>query len=298
MTKTADLPCLSIAGILQHADLSHIDNDLLMLDDIKELSHYPGLCRTCDIIIGLALSGISTYTANSISYIINGGDALIIPQGQVIDRYMHDPEAKGVCMMMSKGFFNELMKDIHEMSMLIIFSRSHPVFRLYENEKKNVINYFYLIKQKVDDESNIFRKDVVRHLIAAMICELGNAINRLMTSQNRPRHTRGESIFTNFINLVEENYKQERRVSWYSRQMCISPKYLSETVKHVSGRSPNEWIDNYVTTELRTLLRTTTMSVKEIANEMNFQNQSFLGKFFKEHVGISPLAYRKSPTRA
>lgn len=297
MTKTADLPCLSIAGILKNANLSHIDNDLLMFDNIGDIPQYPGVYRTGDITIGLSLGGISTYTANNINYIINKNDALIIPQGQIIDRYMHNPETKGLCIMMSKGFFNELVKDIHEMSLLIIFSRSHPVFMLNEKERENVLNYFYLIKQKVDDENNMFRKDVARHLIAAMICELGNAISRMMDLKSRPKHTRGESIFTNFIRLVEENYRQERRVSWYSRQMCISPKYLSETVKHVSGRSPNEWIDIYVTTELRALLRNTTMSIKEIANEMNFQNQSFLGKFFKEHVGISPLAYRKSPTR-
>ncbi|CCX66768.1 dNA-binding helix-turn-helix protein [Prevotella sp. CAG:1058] len=200
--------------------------------------------------------------------------------------------------MMSRGFFNELMKDIHDMSMLIIFSRSHPVFKLKEDERRHVVNYFNLIKEKVDDEGNMFRKDVARHLIAAMICELGNAINRILAGKENIRHTRGESIFTDFIRLVGDNYKRERRVSWYSEQMCISPKYLSETVKNISGRAPNEWIDNYVTLELRSLLRNTTKSVKEIANEMNFQNQSFLGKYFKEHVGISPVAYRKNPANA
>lgn len=76
--------------------------------------------------------------------------------------------------------------------------------------------------------------------------------------------------------------------------MCITPKYLSETVKTVSRRTPNEWIDNYVTMELRAQLRNTTKSIKEIAREMNFPNQSFLGKYFKEHVGMSPMSYRKS----
>lgn len=298
MTKTGELPSISIAQIRQYANVSHIDNDLLMFDDIKKIPICPSACRTGDIIIGLSLGGNSFCTANTTEYTINEGNALIIPKGQVINRYSCSPDTKGICIMMSKGFFNELVKDIHEMSLLIIFSRSHPVFMLDESERRNVINYFNLIKEKVDDELNPFRKDVARHLIAAMICELGNAINRLLANNSRPRHTRGESIFTNFIHLVEENYKSERRVSWYSKQMCISPKYLSETVKNVSGRAPNEWIDNYVTMELRSLLRNTTKSVKEIANDMNFQNQSFLGKFFKEHVGISPLAYRKNPTGA
>ena len=76
--------------------------------------------------------------------------------------------------------------------------------------------------------------------------------------------------------------------------MCITPKYLSEMVKAVSRRTPNEWIDNYVVMELRSLLKNTTKTVKEIAADMNFPNQSFLGKYFKEHVGLSPVSYRKS----
>ena len=75
--------------------------------------------------------------------------------------------------------------------------------------------------------------------------------------------------------------------------MGITPKYLSESVKAVSRRTPNEWIDNYVTMELRVQLRNSTKSIKQIAEELNFPNQSFLGKYFKEHVGLSPSDYRK-----
>lgn len=64
-------------------------------------------------------------------------------------------------------------------------------------------------------------------------------------------------------------------------------------VKVASRRTPNDWIDDYVTLELRVLLRNTNKNIKEITEEMNFPNQSFLGKYFKEHVGISPSAYRK-----
>jgi len=94
--------------------------------------------------------------------------------------------------------------------------------------------------------------------------------------------------------LVKDNYRKERRVSWYGEQLCITPKYLSETVKQVSHRTPNEWIDHYVTLEIRVLLKNTTMNIKEIAEELSFPNQSFLGKYFKEHVGMSPSKYRRS----
>ena len=64
-------------------------------------------------------------------------------------------------------------------------------------------------------------------------------------------------------------------------------------MKQVSRRTPNDWIDNYVVTELRVQLKNTTKSIKEIARDMNFPNQSFLGKYFKEHVGMSPMNYRR-----
>ena len=82
-------------------------------------------------------------------------------------------------------------------------------------------------------------------------------------------------------------------MAWYAQQQGITPKYLSEMVKQVSRRTPNEWIDRYVVLEMRVLLKNSTMSIKGISEYLNFPNQSFFGKYFKEHVGMSPFAYRK-----
>ena len=68
---------------------------------------------------------------------------------------------------------------------------------------------------------------------------------------------------------------------WVS-DTSITPKYLSEIIKQVSHQTPNEWIDTYVTLELRNLLKNTSKSIKEITEDLRFANQSFLGKYFKE----------------
>ena len=120
-----------------------------------------------------------------------------------------------------------------------------------------------------------------------MIYDLSNAIYRIqLRSDKKP--TRAEAIFSDFIRLVEQNYRSERRVGWYAHEMCITAKYLSETVKMVSRRTPNDWIDNYVVMELRVLLKNTTKSIKEISQDMCFPNRSFMGKYFKEHVACRP----------
>ena len=62
----------------------------------------------------------------------------------------------------------------------------------------------------------------------------------------------------------------------------------------MSKCTPTDWIDDYVTLEIKLMLKNTTKSIKEIAQELNFSSQSFLGKYFKDRVGVSPKEYRKS----
>jgi AraC-like DNA-binding protein len=224
---------------------------------------------------------------------VTPGDVIIINEGTVADNYMLSPDCRGIGILISIDFFRETIKGMHEMSQLFLFSRTHPVFTLTQEEITMIKAYFKAIKYKVDDKEHHFRSDVVRSLMMTMIYDISNAIYRIQQASDH-RQTRAETIFASFIKLVEANFRQERRVSWYGGKLGITPKYLSETVKQVSKRTPNEWIDNYVILEVRVLLRNTTMSIKEIAQQLHFPNQSFLGKFFKERVGMSPSDYRKS----
>lgn len=287
------LPSVSISSVTENVNLSHIDNDLVLFDDFVNLPVFRGARRNPELIIGLCLEGSMSFTCDTADCALGAGDALIVHEGQVIGNFRPGAGLRGIGIMMSYDFFHEIVKDVHELSSLFIFSRSHPVFRMHPGEIRSVRSYFNLIKEKVDDKSNHFRKNVVRMLMSAMICDLSNAIYRIQLSDDR-RQTRAEAIFTGFIKLVGLNYRRERRVGWYGEQLCITSKYLSETVKAVSRRTPNEWIDRYVVMELRVQLRNTTKSIKEIACEMNFPNQSSMGKYFKEHVGLSPMMYRKS----
>ena len=149
------------------------------------------------------------------------------------------------------------------------------------------------IRQKVVDTSHRFRRELVMTMLKALIIDMSNVIYRFQQVGDE-NQTRAEVIFRTFIQAVEKNYRTERRVGWYAKHLCITSKYLSETVRTVSRRTPSEWIDSYVTRELRVMLKNSTMSIKQIADEMNFANQSFMGKYFKEHVGMSPSQFRKS----
>lgn len=74
--------------------------------------------------------------------------------------------------------------------------------------------------------------------------------------------------------------------------MNITPGYLSSVVKNVTGKSAAEWIEEYVLMEAKALLASTDMTIQQICYQLNFPTQSFFGKYFKTHTGVSPKAYR------
>ena len=254
----------------------YIEDDILLLDKLNEAPIPREPRRMNMIVVALCLKD----------------DVLIISERHVMDNFMASPDLEGLAIILSARFFRDVIQNVSDISSLFLFSKNHPVINFTQKEADVFISYFNLIKQKMTDTDNLFRRDVVRSLMLAMFYDLSNVIYRTRQSSDN-RQTRADIIFTKFIHLVEGNYKRERRVGWYAEQLCITPKYLSETVKQVSRLTPNEWIDNYVILEIRVLLKNSTRSIKEIAMEMNFPNQSFLGKFFKERVGMSPSEYRK-----
>jgi AraC-like DNA-binding protein len=271
----------------------HIDNQLVLLDDMKN-SPFPHESRRMNfIIMGLCEKGHAEYNMDTQRQVLNPGQVVLISERHIIDSFKASPDLEGVCMLISVPFYNEIMRNVSDISAMFLFAHNHPVFTLPERDQRVFRNYFDIIKLKASDKENHFRYDLVRTLLLAMFYDMSNIIYRYRDVKEG-RQTRSEIIFTQFIKLVGQNYRQERRVSWYAEQLDITPKYLSEMVKQVSKRTPNEWIDTYVTLELRVLLKNTTLSIRDIATELNFPNQSFLGKYFKEHAGISPSRFRKS----
>ena len=270
----------------------YIEDDILLLDKLNEAPIPREPRRMNMIVVALCLKGKAQYTIDTQEQLVRKNDVLIISERHVMDNFMASPDLEGLAIILSARFFRDVIQNVSDISSLFLFSKNHPVINFTQKEADVFISYFNLIKQKMTDTDNLFRRDVVRSLMLAMFYDLSNVIYRTRPSSDN-RQTRADIIFTKFIHLVEGNYKRERRVGWYAEQLCITPKYLSETVKQVSRLTPNEWIDNYVILEIRVLLKNSTRSIKEIAMEMNFPNQSFLGKFFKERVGMSPSEYRK-----
>lgn len=276
-----------------YPEASYIGDDILLVDDLTKMRFPDEPRRVRCLILALCLQGNAEYGLDTIRYTVKEGDIIILNSSQVIDGHHQSADCKAVGFVISDPFYYEIFSGVHDLSSLFTFSRLHPVFHLSKEDQEKIVNYYHLIKQKVDQKDHRFRRDTVRSLIQALIYDAADAIGYIKAAE-QIRNTRAEAIYINFMLMVEQHFRTERRVGWYAQQLSITPKYLSETIKQVSHRTPNDWIDDYVILEIRVLLRNTTKTIKEISEMMNFPNQSFFGKHFKEHVGMSPSEYRKS----
>lgn len=291
MEKIKDL---NLDRIREKSEVPSIGDDLLVFKDVKSIPQLDEPRRMNCLVVAVCTKGKGGYVLNQKEHTITPGDALILTDGQIVDKIWMSDDIEGIALLISNAFIFEILKDIRNLSILFLLTRNHPVFPMQEDEIRVAHEYFNMICERVTRKDYTLRKDVLRLLIVTMIYDLGSVFYRVMeTTDNHNYDTKSEKIFVEFIQLVEKYCRKERRVSWYAQQLKLTPKYLSEIVSSVSKCSPNAWIDKYVTNEIRIMLRQTDMKICDIAKELNFPNQSFLGKYFRENVGISPIKYRK-----
>ncbi len=244
------------------------------------------------ILMALCQAGEAHYAIDTREQTVKPGDLLFISERHIVDHYRISPDFKCQGILLSTEFYHSFVLNVKNVSSLLLFSTKNPVVPLTPQEIETYGNYYHTIRKKMTDTTHHYRVELVKALLLAMFYDMSGVIWRV-EQQGSKAQTRADVLFAQFIRLLEENFRTERRVSWYAQQLGISPKYMSEVVKSVSKRTPNDWIDHYVVLELRVLLKNSTKSIKEITEYLQFPNQSFLGKYFKEHVGVSPSEYRK-----
>jgi len=112
------------------------------------------------------------------------------------------------------------------------------------------------------------------------------------SSEPQPAKGKGHIVVKKFLQLVEENYQYNLSVADYADKMALTPNHLTQTVSQLTGKTSSQIIKAKQILEIKRLLVHTNMNVTEIANQLNFPDQSYFAKFFKRETGFSPLQYR------
>jgi AraC-like DNA-binding protein len=211
-----------------------------------------------------------------------------------VQNFHFSPDFKGYNLIVSRDFLSESLGNNRTLPSEVIASkRRRPAQSLQTEEvallKDPIKRLIYYIGQT----GNGFQRNLIMSQFLILMMEMGN-INLNKTAGGKSvRITHREQIVSRFFELLSLHAKEKHEVTFYAKELCITPEYLSRIVKVFSGKTVNKWISAALMTEAKILLRNPSLSVQQIADLLYFSDQSSFGKFFKKHSEISPLEYRK-----
>jgi len=195
-------------------------------------------------------------------------------------------------------FIQRINIDLKLLTQLFLQVEKHPSLPLDGEEWDGVMRSLDGIRiEGARQRNDPYSAEIIRSMIRTLAYKVCRIIGRHIESQPAPEtsaRSRNDEYFNQFMSELTKHYMQERSVGFYAGQLHLTPKYLTTIIRKTSGRTAAEWIDDYVVLEAKNLLKYSTMSIQEIAYCLNFPNQSFFGKYFRSHTGMTPSAYRMS----
>lgn len=106
--------------------------------------------------------------------------------------------------------------------------------------------------------------------------------------------TQQTSIMTRFIEMLDSGtFREHREVSYYADKLCVTPKYLSEVSKKVSGYAANYWINRYTSLDIARLLRDKTLTFVQISDMLHFSSPAYFSRYVQRTLGLNPTQYRE-----
>jgi len=298
--NNSGLKSISISQIKEILNItsSELENDFIISDnEISsvnfEFFRYP--TRIDGYLFAICTSGEIKISINLSELKLTAGKIAINFPENIVQVNEIGEDAKGYFLLLSNDFLREIKFELEIAMPLYMLIKKNPCIALTNNEMNSLIEFHHLIKKMMEFPNEKYRMQVIRGLMTALAYNLsaiiGNHSDEIVQIASGTK-TRKEIFFEKFMILLKEYHRDEREVNFYAEKLCITPKYLSSMIKDISGRSAAEWIGEFVILEAKSLLKYSDMTIQEIAYSLHFPTQSFFGKYFKHHTGMSPSKYK------
>lgn len=233
-------------------------------------------------------------------YHIKPGDVYIYMASTLVHLLHKSEDAEGIMVEVDFYYILPIVNKVINVESQL-FMRKNPCVSL---SGEQCAHFEYLLNNLWDriNAEDCQKENVqYQHLKLELIKSMGQTIcyeilNMYFTNQPLQPLQQGKKdvVFQNFMLSLFRFYRKERDVSFYARMQHITPRYFSAIIKEKTGDSALQWIVRIVITEAKQLLEESDLSIKEIADQLNFPTQSFFGKYFKQYVGVSPKEYRNN----
>ena len=202
---------------------------------------------------------------------------------------------KGYHIIFGRKILNHLFEEIVPIPKEYALSKRYePVQKLDSKDFLLLVDIIERLRNNIRRKDHHFQKGIILNEVRNFIMELSDVeIKKVVTNGEKFEINHLEDLAIRFMQLLVEKCKVWHEVSDYSTELCVTPVYLSRTIKSFSGQTAMDWINKVRIAEAKILLRKPDVTVQEVAEMLSFSDQSAFGKFFKKHTGQSPVEYKK-----
>ncbi|QOG01207.1 AraC family transcriptional regulator [Flavobacterium sp. MDT1-60] len=237
-------------------------------------------------------SGEATININLTDYHVKKNDFLLSSPFD-IKRLIKFKDCKISTILFTSDFLEktDLLKSTNDL-LAYFTSKYSPKWSLNQNDSVTIIKSMKELAEKQENiKTHLYGKELLYLAFTSYLYEM-SALAQKYAQAIHKNISRKENLVISFTALIIANFKKERALQFYASELNITAKYLTETIKEITGKTAGEIVESFVIQEAKMLLNNPELSIAEIAEELNFSDQSFFGKFFKRCTGLSPKNYR------
>ena len=239
----------------------------------------------------LVIDGWLSIVYNNRELKLRPGDLYIYSPGMRVLIAAASSDYHGICLMADEHTTIELpsVHDLVHIAYAPIVQLHEPKLSLppdevrhMEQRMREIIGYLH--------SDHLYKKEILRMLYATFLLDMQNAQQHSITQGKIP--PRVEEIFIGFIRLLPHHFAQHHDIAFYASALHITPVYLSRVVRQVTGRTVIDYINQMIVMEASFLLRTSPMSITQIAEHLHFADTPSFSKFFLRMKGVNPRRFR------
>ncbi|MBD1259291.1 AraC family transcriptional regulator [Maribacter polysiphoniae] len=228
--------------------------------------------------------GIHEVDFETIAYAEN--TVIPVAMGQV-QRFTNNPQLKGYAVLFTPDFLIKEEQDYHYLYDYTIFNHAiNPQSHIANKEVLTLLQEMITEQQKgLLFDSGEYQRNLLKNFLIQI---------------ERNKRERVEIVCNDSLNLymrfrktLEENINYKIRVADICQKLNVTPKQINKALKLYTNTTAKQYIEDRVILEIKRLLVYSTLTIKEIAYEIGFDDPTNFTKYFKARVNTLPTDYQK-----
>ena len=239
----------------------------------------------------LVLEGKLTLVYNGRELALHADDLYIYSSGLPVTIVSASNDYRGICLLADEHVTIEspTVHDLVHIAYAPLVQLHEPKLKLSHEDAVRLGNKMREIRDYLHSD-HIYKENILQMLYAVFLLDLQDAQEKAIVLRSVAQ--RVEEIFIGFLRLLPLHFAEHHDIAFYASQLNISAVYLSRVVRQVTGRTVVDYINQFLMMEATFLLRTSSLSVAQIADRLHFADLPSFSKFFSRQKGMSPRNFR------